>query len=172
MKNLLIALLASSAVAGAIPAVVQAHENEQSGYSGGEDWNNGGATYVQFNEEYRHLAQMIRHGASDGTLNRRQIAGSFHELRYIQSLAYSQQRNGYYNSAMIQARLTRLHDGLHSRHDAAHGYRDRAERQNYDRGYGNTYNQGWDSRSDNNSRNQDGQPNWSNDGRDGYSNPR
>ena len=171
MKTLFLALLASSALAAAIPAVAQAHDYGQGGYAGGEDWNNGGATYAQFNEEYRHIAQMIRHGASDGTLNRRQIAGSFHELRYIQSLAYSEQRNGNYNPGIVQARLTRLHDGLHFRHDTAHAYRDRAEQQNYDRGYGNTYNQRGDYRSDNNYRDQNIQPNWSHDDRDGYSTP-
>lgn len=172
MKTLFIALLASSAMAAAVPVVAQAHDYQPGGYAGGEDWNNGGATYAQFNQEYQHIAQMIRHGASDGTLNRRQIAGSFHELRYIQSLAYSQQRNGYYDPRIIQARLTRLHDGLHFRHDAAHAYRDRSDQQNYGRDYGNTYNQRGDSRSDNAYRDQNDEPNSSNDGRDGYVNPR
>ena len=124
-------LFACGAILAAVaPVMAQAHDvapgYSQGGYNGGGDWNNGGATYDQFTREYDHIAQMIRHSANDGTLNSRQIAGSWNELRYIRRLAYAQQQRGYYNPQVIQARLTRLHEGLHLRHDAGHMAQERS----------------------------------------------
>ena len=145
MRHIAKLLACGSILAAAAPAIAQAHDVSGYGQRGdiaGGDWNNGGATYDQFTQEYDHIAQMIRHSTRDGTLNQRQIAGSWNELRYIRALAYHQQRSGHYNPQIIQARLTRLHDGLHLRHDGAH----RAQ----DRDYGNDsgqYGRGYNARS-------------------------
>jgi hypothetical protein len=157
MKHLAKLLACGSILAAvAAPVITQAHEvapgyDSQGGYTLGGDWNNGGASYDQFTQEYDHIAQMIRHSASDGTLNQRQIAGSWNELRYIRRLAYSEQQQGYYNPQIIQARLTRLHDGLHQRHDAGHRAQERGygnDRGGYGNGYGYGYSNGDHRRND------------------------
>ena len=126
-------LLACGAIlAAAAPVIAQAHDGSH-GYSQDGDradgsWNNGGETYDKFIQEYDHTAEMIRHSVSDGTLNQRQVAGSLNELRYIRRLAYTQQQRGNYNPRIIQARLGRLHEGLHLRHVAGHQAQERADR--------------------------------------------
>ncbi len=153
MKTLLIALLASSTLAAALPSLAQAHENEDYRYSQGggahNDWNNGGGSYAEFNQEYRHIWQGIQHGLNDGSLSRQQAWRFSRELRSIQARAYWEQRQGGYNSGEAQAQLERLHERIHAIHDRGH------ERQGYygaGQGYGYGQSHGsYDDRRDNDS---------------------
>ncbi len=151
MKTLLIALLASSTLAAALPSLAQAHEYENQGYSQGgwanDNWNNGGDNYAEFNQEYQHIWQGIQHGLNDGSLSRRQAWRFSSELRSIQARAYWEQRRGGYNSGEAQAQLEQLHERIHAVHDRGH------DRQGYygagqDYRYGQTYGGGYDDRRD------------------------
>ena len=152
MKTLLIALLASSTLATALPSMAQAHEYETYGYNqngwANDDWNNGGNSYAEFNQEYQHIWQGIQHGLNDGSLSRQQAWRFSRELRSIQARAYWEQRQGGYNSGEAQAQLERLHERIHAIHDRGH------ERQGYygagqGYGYGQNYGGGYDDRRDN-----------------------
>ena len=70
MKKLFIALLASTALLAAAPAVASAHENGYGGYyNNGNDWDRDGG-YNSFRQEFDHLYQGVQHGLSDGSINR------------------------------------------------------------------------------------------------------
>src|SRR5258708_15068814 len=119
MRKLLIAMLASSAVAGTVPAVAFAHD--ESGYgSDNDNWNNGGSDYRQFEQEYQHIWQGIQHGLGDGSLTRRQAYQFYREMRYIRARADWQERSGNYDSEDIQARLESLHERMHIAHARGH----------------------------------------------------
>jgi hypothetical protein len=129
MTKLMIALLASCTLVAAIPAVAQAHDDD--------DWNNGGATYSQFDSEYQHIWQMIQHGVSDGSYSRWQAASFYRQMRTIRARAYWEEQNGEYDAQDTQAQLVALHDRLHVAHERGH---DRLDNQFYrwgDRGYNN-----------------------------------
>lgn len=132
MRRIVKLLACGAILAAAAPVIAQAHDVGRGSSQGGDpfavDWNNGGDTYDEFIQEYDHTAEMIRHSVRDGTLNQRQVAGSWNELRYIRRLADTQQRRGAYNPRIIQARLDRLHEGLHLRHVAGHQAQERADR--------------------------------------------
>ena len=136
MKNLMMALLASSALAVSLPSLAQAHENE-GGY-GDNDWNNGGQTYDQFGQEYQHIIQSIQHGVSDGAYTRREASGFYREMQTIRARAYADQRNGYYDPEATQARLERFHARLHGAHERGHERQDYYQQNNY--GYGDRQN--------------------------------
>jgi hypothetical protein len=68
MKRLLVALLATSTLALAVPAF--AHDPQAPGTD--ESWNNGGATYGDFSQEYQHIWDGIQHGVGDGSYTQAQ----------------------------------------------------------------------------------------------------
>ena len=126
MKRLLIAAAALAASVGGLPAA--AHAQYQ--YGGGhdqsdDDWNNGGNTYDEFQAEYQHVVQVIRHGMSDGTISRYQAQRYYRELQSIGRAAYYAQRYGDYEGGEVQQRLERLHDRVDARHERAHERQDR-----------------------------------------------
>jgi hypothetical protein len=58
MKRLLVALLATSTMALAAPAFAHPEHPEAPGAD--ESWNNGGASYGDFNQEYQHIWEGIQ----------------------------------------------------------------------------------------------------------------
>jgi hypothetical protein len=132
MKKLLITLMAATAVAGGIPAAASAHPGEEAEYAD-NDWNNGGATYADFNEEYRHIWAGIQHGLTDGSYNRYEANAFYRQMQTIRYRAYYQQQRGYYDPEATQAQLERLHEQMHNAHERGH------DRQDYY--YGNRYSQ-------------------------------
>ena len=134
MKKLMIALLATSTMAMAAPAL--AHDNQDEPYAQGDDWNNGGGDYAEFNQEYQHIWQGVQHGLSDGSYTPRQAQQFYRAMQQIRARAYGMERAGYYDSEDIQQRLERLHEYMHVAHERGH------ERQNQYYGYGNNYGYG------------------------------
>jgi hypothetical protein len=106
------------------------HDAHQSGHAlqdraaSGDDWNNGGNSYAEFNDEYQHIAQNIQQGVRDGSYSRRQARSFSRTLQQIRDRADSMQRDGRYDPQDTQARLERLHNMLHDQHDAAQGRQD------------------------------------------------
>ncbi|MDP9424299.1 MAG: hypothetical protein M3Q19_15965 [Pseudomonadota bacterium] len=94
------------------------------GYSGGSDWNNGRGGYGLFEREYRHTIEGIRHGLSDGTYSRRQADRFYRELENIRYDAMRSMRYGSYRDDFIRARMTRLHQRMHFKHDRNHDRQD------------------------------------------------
>jgi hypothetical protein len=84
-----------------------------------EDWNNGGDTFAEFNDEYQHIMNNIQQGLRDGSYTRRQAQSFSRTLQRIRDRADSMERNGRYDPQDTQARLERLHNMLHDQHDAA-----------------------------------------------------
>jgi opacity protein-like surface antigen len=103
------------------------------GYSGNSDWNQGRRGYSQFDREYRHTIEGIRHGLSDGTFSPAQANRFYRELQSIRYDAMRSMRYGNYQDTYIQARMARLHQIMHFQHDRNH--------ERYD-GYGNYGNYG------------------------------
>ncbi len=136
MNKLMVALLATTTMALAVPAM--AHEHPDEPYAQGDDWNNGGDSYAEFNQEYQHIWQGIEHGLSDGSYTQRQARQFYRAMQQIRGRADWMQRSGYYDPQDIQQRLERLHDYMHAAHEQGH------ERQyqpyGYGNGYGNSYN--------------------------------
>ena len=163
MKRIVTALLASCALAAAIPATASAHD-EQDGYYGnrdygnrggnyGNDWNNdrgGYGGYDYFRAEFQHLTDGVRHGLSDGSYSRgeaRQFYWAINSLR--QRLDYYRYSRGYLSGSEardIQRRIQRLHRDMHEAHANGHAerdygyYNDRGYNdQDNDRGYNDGY---------------------------------
>lgn len=90
------------------------------GYSGGSDWNQSRGSYSQFQREYRHTLEGIRHGLSDGTFSRRQANRFYRELEGIRYDAFVAMRYGHYQDRYIQARMAQLHERMHFKHDRNH----------------------------------------------------
>lgn len=125
MKRLMFALLATSALSFTVPAL--AHEpGEQPGLTADEQWNNGGADYANFDQEYRHIWDGIQHGLGDGSYTHGQAQQYFLAMQDIRARADWMQRNGRYDPQEIQARLERLHNDMHAAHDLGHALQDRA----------------------------------------------
>ena len=101
-------------------AVQDAHHDD-----GDETWNNGGANYADFNQEYQHIWQGIQHGVSDGSYTRRQAQGFYRSMQQIKARADWMERSGRYDSEDTQARLERLHETMHSAHERGHDRQDR-----------------------------------------------
>lgn len=133
MKRLLIAMLASTTITLGIPALAQAHPEPAPLVQHDDDqdnsWNNGGASYVDFDREYQHIWQTIQHGISDGAYSRRQGSRFYREMQDIRRHAEYDERRGAYNPEQTQARLERLHEWMHEAHERGH------ERQDGDYGY-------------------------------------
>lgn len=152
MKRVLTALLASCALAVAIPATASAHD-DQDGYYGnrdygnrggyyGNDWNDnrgGNGGYDYFRAEFQHLYDGVQHGLSDGSFSRgeaRQFYWAINNLR--RRLDYYRYNDGYlsdWEARDIQRQLTRLHNDMHDAH--ANGHADRDYGYYNDRGYSN-----------------------------------
>ena len=131
MKKLMVALLATSTMAFAVPAL--AHEHPDEPYAQSDDWNNGGDSYTEFNQEYRHIWQGIEHGLSDGSYTPRQAQQFYRSMQQIRARADWMERRGVYDPGDIQQRLERLHDYMHMAHERGH------ERQDDRYGYGDRY---------------------------------
>jgi len=109
------------------PATAQpGHQQHGSNYQqDDDDWNNGGDTYAEFEEEYRHILQVIQHGQRDRTISRYRAQQFYRELQSIRRAAYYDQQDGGYEGDYVQSRLERLHDRIDARHDRNHERQDR-----------------------------------------------
>ena len=124
MKKFLIAVLATSALGLGVPAVAMAHP-EDDDQAVQNDWNNGGDSYNEFNQEYQHNWDGIQHGLSDGSYTPRQAQQYFRAMQQIRARADWMERSGYYDPEDIQNLLERLHDTMHIAHERAHERLDR-----------------------------------------------
>ena len=122
MNKFMIALLATTTMAFAAPAL--AHPDDEDGVVV-DNWNNGGDSYAEFDQEYRHIWQGIQHGLSDGSYTSRQAQSYYRAMQQIHARADWQQRSGYYDPEDIQGRLERLHNTMHVAHDRGHERMDR-----------------------------------------------
>jgi hypothetical protein len=122
MKRLLAALLATSTMALAAPAF--AHPDHPAAPSANGSWNNGGASYGDFNQEYQHIWDGIQHGLSDGSYTRNQADRFFGAMRQIRARADAMQREGRWDPRDTQAQLERLHDTMHEAHEVGHAVQD------------------------------------------------
>ena len=139
MRKMLITLMATAAVAVGIPAAAGAHPGVEVEASD-NDWNNGGATYADFTQEYQHIWAGIQHGLSDGSYNRYEANSFYRQMQQIRYRAYYQQQSGYYNPEETQAQLERLHELMHNAHERGHERQDYYSFGNFNRGYyGNAY---------------------------------
>jgi serine phosphatase RsbU (regulator of sigma subunit) len=136
MKKLMVALLATSTMAFAVPAL--AHEHPDEAYAQAGDWNNGGDSYAAFDQEYRHIWQGIQHGVGDGSYAPWQAQRFYRAMQQIHARADWMERRGVYDPDDIQRRLERLHDDMHVAHERGH------ERLDERYGYGGRY--GYDPR--------------------------
>jgi hypothetical protein len=122
MKMLVLAALATSAVAIAAPAL--AHDRD-------DDWTV--ASYDAFAQQYRHIWDGIQHGVSDGSYTPREAQYFYRQLRSIQARADWEDRTGRFDSDEINDRLESLHDRMHVAHERGH---ERLESGDYGNGYG------------------------------------
>ncbi len=129
MKRLILALVATSTLALAAPAF--AHEPGEQGYESAEEWDNGGQTYGDFDQEYQHVWQMIQHGVNDRSYTRYQAARFYRDMRRIRARAYYAEQSGNYDPEDAQARLEQLHERLHTAHDAGHDRQDQYNNSGY-----------------------------------------
>lgn len=67
------------------------------GYSENGDWNQN-RSYADFDREYRHTIDGIRHGLSDGTFSPSRANDFYRELQSIRRAAYSSQQYGNYRN--------------------------------------------------------------------------
>lgn len=140
MKRLFTALLASTALLAAVPAVASAHDNGYGNgyYNNGNDWDRDGG-YNGFRQEFGHLYQGVQHGLSDGSINRWQARRFFDAIADArQRLEFYRRNDGYlspWEQRDMQARLQRLHEVLHVVHERDH---EREDGYGYDgnNGYG------------------------------------
>ena len=125
MKRLFIILLATSAMTAAIPVIAMAHPPAVvQDQDDDNSWNNGGATYVDFNQEYQHIWQAIQHGVSDGAYSRRQASSFYRAMQRIRAHADSDQRRGEFDPETTQAQLEQLHERMHNAHENGHDRQD------------------------------------------------
>ena len=141
MKRLLIALAAATAcVSGAAQAHTESHVQIGGGYAQDDDWNNGGDSYDEFQAEYQHILQGIRHGLSDGTFNRYEASQFYRELQNIRLSAYYA-RDGWDDSGdEIQARLEQLHERMHIIHERRYQDEENSDWNNGSGAYYRNYN--------------------------------
>lgn len=130
MRKLLVASVALAALTGATMATAHPQDQYHGGYyqdddDDDDDWNNGGDTYAEFRAEYQHVAQVIRHAVSDGTMSPYRARRYFRELESIGRAAYYAQQDGDYDGDYAQERLERLHERVDARHARNHGRQDR-----------------------------------------------
>jgi hypothetical protein len=125
MNRLVVALLATSSIAFAIPAL--AHPEHPAPNATAEQWNNGGANYADFDQEYQHIWQEIQHGLGDGAYTRPQAQQYMRTMQDIRSRAEAMEREGRYDPQDTQARLQRLHETMHDAHAEGHALQDQAQ---------------------------------------------
>ena len=135
MKHLMVALLATSTMAFAVPAL--AHPDDHPTPVAAEQWNNGGASYADFSQEYQHIWDNIQHGMNDGSYSRPQAQQYMRAMQDIRARADAMQNSGRYDPRDTQARLERLHETMHDAHADGHAVQDRAPS-------GETWNNGGD----------------------------
>ena len=131
MKKLILGLIASAAIVIGLPAPANAHPDDD-GYQQQDDWNNGGDSYAEFDQEYRHIWNGIQHGLNDGSYTPREANYFYRQMQNIRAQADWQARSGYYDGGRIQASLEQLHDRMHVTHEHGHEREDL-----YGNGYGN-----------------------------------
>lgn len=142
MRKILIAMMACSALAAGLPSAALAHDDEYGAVTADNDWDNGGATYGQFNQEYQHIWDGIQHGLSDGSYSRRQAWQFNREMRQIRARADWDERYGRFDPQATQARLESLHERMHVAHERGHARLDYYGQRTY--GYGQQgYNNGY-----------------------------
>ena len=124
MKKILLALLATSTLAIAAPAL--AHDDD-------DDWGRA-PTYQSFQEQYRHIWQGIWHGLSDGSYTSVQANYFADQLRSIQRRAYYDTRSGDYDPSWTEAQLDRLHERMHIAHERGHERLDNDWNNDWNRG--------------------------------------
>jgi hypothetical protein len=124
MKRLMVALLATSTMALAVPAFAHPDHPETPGASTDESWNNGGASYGDFNQEYQHIWDGIQHGLSDGSYTRSQADRFFGAMQRIRARADAMQREGRWDPRDTQAQLEQLHNSMHDAHEVGHAIQD------------------------------------------------
>jgi hypothetical protein len=125
MKRLIFALLATSSIAFALPAM--AHPDHAAPSATAEQWNNGGANYADFDQEYQHIWQEIQHGLGDGAYTRPQVQQYMRTMQDIRHRAEAMEREGRYDPQDTQARLQRLHETMHDAHAEGHASQERAQ---------------------------------------------
>jgi hypothetical protein len=117
-------IVAAAAAALGTAGVAHAQYPGQYGYGQyggyGSDWNYSGGRHALFNRAYRHTIEGIRHGLSDGSYSRWEANRFYRELESIRYDAMRSMRYGNYNHRYIQARMDRLHQRMHFRHDRNH----------------------------------------------------
>ena len=121
MKRLMVALLATSTLALAVPAF--AHPEDHA-VSTDEQWNNGGASYGDFNQEYQHIWEGIQHGLSDGSYTRSQGQQFYGAMQRIRARADEMQREGRWDPRDTQGQLEQLHNSMHDAHEVGHAIQD------------------------------------------------
>ena len=110
MRRLLFALLATSTLAVAAPAL--AHED------GDDDFTT--SSYADFTPMYQHIWQGIQHGLSDGSYTQWQARRFYRELQSIRARAAWEDSRGDYDPEDINQRLQSLHVRMHIAHDQGH----------------------------------------------------
>ena len=123
MKRLMVALLATTTLAFAAPALAHEHPEDHA-VASEEQWNNGGASYGDFTQEYQHIWDGIQHGLSDGSYTRSQAQQFYRAMQQIRARADYMNRNGQWNPQDTQARLEQLHNTMHQTHEVGHAIQD------------------------------------------------
>lgn len=123
--SMLIAAGAALGLAGTASAQYPGQDGYSGRYGGGgygrnSDWDYRNRGYAEFERQYRHTIEGIRHGLRDGTFSRARADSFYRELQSIRHAAFLARRNGNYSHGYIQARMARLHQRMHIRHDRAH----------------------------------------------------
>lgn len=137
MKRLLIALLATSGIALAAPAIAHP-DDDHPAVVADQSWNNGGDTYAEFDQEYQHIWANIQHGLSDGSYTQSQAQQYLRAMQQIRARAQAMEQAGRYDPGDTQARLTQLHEVMHEAHDDGHAIQDRRGDDRWNNG-GDTY---------------------------------
>ena len=135
MKKVILGLMASAAVAISFPTAANAHPDEDA-YQQQNDWNNGGDSYAEFDQEYRHIWDGIQHSLNDGSYTPREANYFYRQMQNIRAQADWQARSGYYDGGRIQVSLEQLHDRMHVTHERGHEREDRSGYGYGNRGYG------------------------------------
>lgn len=130
MKKLVLAVLATSVLAMAAPAL--AH-----GDDGGDDWT--AESYGDFSQQYHHIWDGIQHGLSDGSYTPREAQYFYRQLRSIQARAAWENQTGQYDPDEITARLENLHERMHIAHERGHERLDNGGYYQQPYGYGGSY---------------------------------
>ena len=123
MKRLMIALLSTSAIAFAVPAAAHPEDHATTAEA---PWNNGGATYADFNREYQQVWDGVQHGLSDHSYTREQGDRFLATMREIRARADEMQREGRYDPQLTHVRLAQLHNEMDAAHERGHDRLDHA----------------------------------------------